>query len=496
MGDALRAEAESRMSVPDARELAALTAAGAALDDASFTRVRAEAAGARNARDARVFAAEAAAAGHRREGQGDALTGAAAAATALTALAAIALAILHIWWPAGALAMAAILCAAYALRAVRRRWIQVSVQRERQATLDTAAASEAATSRKVAEALASLGVTSFEELAERRRRARELVAHREAAEAAKRRCDEARTRAAAAAQEFDALADLLAPGTEARVRAERLAVAKERASRRNARDGIELQLSMLGVRRGDVLGSDDEVALERELEALLAAGALPRAGADGRALRALEAERAAIAAQLHDVEREVTRLEAELFAAEAGGRDLAALDEEVQELRAGIERVRPFERAVDLARKTIDERMREAHEKFARRLADYATGAFARVTSGRYTDLRVVPSTLDITVRAPETGDLRELSELSAGTREQAFLVVRLAMARMFAEGGEVLPLMLDEPFVSWDSERLVRGLAALRVAARDSQTIVFTSNESLAAAAGAGGAARIDLAV
>ena len=67
-------------------------------------------------------------------------------------------------------------------------------------------------------------------------------------------------------------------------------------------------------------------------------------------------------------------------------------------------------------------------------------------------------------------------------------------MARMFAEGGEVLPLMLDEPFVSWDAERIGRGLLALRAAARGTQTIVFTSNEPLATSARAAGATRIDL--
>ena len=72
----------------------------------------------------------------------------------------------------------------------------------------------------------------------------------------------------------------------------------------------------------------------------------------------------------------------------------------------------------------------------------------------------------------------------SAGTRDQIYLVVRLAMARMFAEGLEVLPLLLDDPFAFWDQERLERCLPLLMEGSKKTQTIVFTSSDDLAAAA------------
>ena len=65
-------------------------------------------------------------------------------------------------------------------------------------------------------------------------------------------------------------------------------------------------------------------------------------------------------------------------------------------------------------------------------------------------------------VRAPETGAIVEVSELSAGTREQAYLVVRLAMLRMFGEGIETAPLLLDDPFSYWDEARIERGFPVL----------------------------------
>ena len=67
-------------------------------------------------------------------------------------------------------------------------------------------------------------------------------------------------------------------------------------------------------------------------------------------------------------------------------------------------------------------------------------------------------------------------------------------MVRMFAEGIETAPIVLDDPFAFWDEERIERGLPILKAAARDGQMIVFTTSRELADAATAAGAHRIDL--
>ena len=147
-----------------------------------------------------------------------------------------------------------------------------------------------------------------------------------------------------------------------------------------------------------------------------------------------------------------------------------------------------------LARATIDARTKEAHQKFARRLADYASDTFARITGDRYLDLRVDPTTLAVRARVPETGEILDVERLSAGTREQAYLVVRLAMVRMFAEGLETAPLLLDDPFAFWDDERIERSFPILDTAANGGQIVLFTTSRELVAAARARGARVLDL--
>jgi uncharacterized protein YhaN len=94
----------------------------------------------------------------------------------------------------------------------------------------------------------------------------------------------------------------------------------------------------------------------------------------------------------------------------------------------------------------------------------------------------------------PETGEIVDVDHLSAGTREQAYLFVRLAMVRMFAEGLETAPLLLDDPFAFWDDARIARGLPILEDASRDIQIVLFTTSRPFAEAAAARGAKLIDI--
>jgi uncharacterized protein YhaN len=248
------------------------------------------------------------------------------------------------------------------------------------------------------------------------------------------------------------------------------------------------------MRRAQILGAEDDFALQAEYDALLAAGVEPAAEDDQRSLHACERERAELDGRAREAERLVASLEGELKAGEETAPDVAELDEALAYTRAQIARLEAFERAVSLAARTIDERKNEAHRGFARRLEEYSAGVLGSITGGRYGDVRIDPATLAIRVRIPETGAIEELDRLSAGTRDQIALVVRFATARMFAEGIETPPLLLDDPFAFWDAARIERCLPVLVAGARETQTLLLTASPELADAAQRAGAVRIDL--
>jgi uncharacterized protein YhaN len=482
----------TRMTPALLDELAERKQDGAALDDTEFARLQAAAQEGTEARDRATFAANEVQSARRTLDTGSGLSGAALASGIFVLLGATVLAYFQDWILTAVVGAVALMLFVFAFARIGRRRAAAAKLARMEKAADDETAAERAASRKVAAILEPLRVPSIEEFGKRRQRARELTERKRNADRTAERAAQTRAKAEAAARDFDNLASTLGPAEGSRQA--QLAAAKERAARKSARDGIEVRLSMLDVRRNDVLGSDEEFALEREFEELLASGVVP-AGLDGTTSpRAFEAERADIERRFHEASTAAATSGAELRTAESQVGDLAALDERTQTLQAEAGRLELFEAAVLLARQRIEERTREAHQKFARRLADYASQTISHVTAGRYNDVRIDPTTLAVRVRAPENGAIVDVARLSEGTREQAYLVVRLAMARMFAEGLERPPLLLDDPFAYWDETRIARSLPILEEGSLVTQTIVFTTSSQLVAAAGARGANVIDL--
>jgi len=485
-------EAVARRFTPAlAAEFAERETDGGALDDAAYADLGRASAAVRAAREATNLATARAQSARSAIDGGNELFGAAAAAAILLLVGALATAAIHVWIGAAVLTVLAVVVAVVAWSAGRRRRAARATVTKMQRAADTAAGAERDAAARVAAILAPLRVGTLEELASRRERARELRERRDEARRLAERCEASYANAERAGATFDALASRLITKTASR--AGDLAAARTREARTNARAGIDTQLRMFGVRRSDVLGTDDEAALEAELLELRRAG-VEAAALEGASPRAFEAERADLERRASESRALVAATAAELRTSEAQIGDLAALDEQVTALRLGAERLERFEAAVTHARRTIDERTREAHQRFASRLADYASRTFAGVTADRYVDLRVDPATLALRARAPETGAFVSVEQLSAGTREQAYLVVRLAMARMFGEGLETAPLLLDDPFAYWDDARIERGLPVIEAASLDAQIVLFTTSRQLADGAARRGARLIEL--
>lgn len=75
-------------------------------------------------------------------------------------------------------------------------------------------------------------------------------------------------------------------------------------------------------------------------------------------------------------------------------------------------------------------------------------------------------------------GVAEELTRLSEGTQEQLAVLVRLGLARLLAESGARVPLILDDALVYSDDRRIERMFAALKLAAEQHQVMVLTCRE------------------
>ncbi|HEX3468980.1 MAG TPA: AAA family ATPase [Candidatus Elarobacter sp.] len=492
-GAAAVAVVEERLTAAESAELTERIGDAGTFDDDAFEALCAAGAQA-DAAHARAAAAANDAAAARRDVEGGRSPAGVILVFALIALAIdVGLAIAHAWlWSALASAFAiAFGGAAYARgnrHADRRKEAE-----DKQRTADLALADEQRAAHVVAAVLEPLGIANLGELARRRERYLALRGREHAALKTEVRAHTAAAAVGSEAERFDALAAALVADVDGD-RAAKRAAARQRAARRHERDGLDARLAMLTVRRGDILLGDDEFALQAEYDQLLADGVAPATNDDAALLRALERERAELDERAREAERSVATLEGALRAGESNVPSVAELDEAVAQTQAEIDRLVAFERAVKLARRTIDARKEEAHRAFARRLEEYSAGVLAAISGGRYGEIFVNPATLEINVRVPETGAIEPLEKLSAGTRDQIALVVRFATARMFAEGLETPPILLDDPFAYWDAERVERCLPALFRGALDAQCILFTASNELGDAAVTAGATRIEL--
>ncbi len=480
-------------SIEERDELEARRRDAGLLDDDAFDALAAAAAQA-EAAHARASAAGNDAAAERREGDdGRALAGGLVATTFAVTVGDIGVMIAHWWlWAAVASAIALVLGIALAMRA-RGRATRRRTADGKQRIADAATADERRAAEVVAKVLDPFGIVRLDELARRRERFVALSARAVAFEKMQSRARLAREGADAEAERFDRVADVLVADVEG-TREQRREIARQRSVRRGERNGIDASLAMLTMRRGEILRGEDEYALQADYDALVAAGVEPAAKDEPAVLRSIERELAELTARRHDVDARMHSLEGELRAGEANVPDVAALDEAVAAGRAQIARLEAFERAVGKARATIELRKDEAHRAFARRLEQYSAEVLGTITGGRYGEIRLDPATLAVRVRVPETDAIEELDRLSAGTGDQIALVVRFATARMFAEGLERPPLLLDDPFAFWDAGRIARCLPLLVHGALEAQTLLFTASDELADAAAEAGAHRIDL--
>ena len=70
------------------------------------------------------------------------------------------------------------------------------------------------------------------------------------------------------------------------------------------------------------------------------------------------------------------------------------------------------------------------------------------------------------------------LTQLSGGTQEQLALLVRLAFARLLAQSGQGIPVILDDALVYTDDARIEALFDALTLQASDLQILVFSCRQ------------------
>jgi exonuclease SbcC len=161
---------------------------------------------------------------------------------------------------------------------------------------------------------------------------------------------------------------------------------------------------------------------------------------------------------------------------------VAEAEEAAAIARTELERVEGLAMGVD---RTL-QLLRAAEERIHRDLAPILSQAVARwlpiVSRGAYAEISVDPAHLKVSVKEVGSGQWRDARLLSEGTREQIYLLLRVAMAQHLVTTGERAPLLLDEVTAQSDSDRKRDLLDVLHQLSAERQVVLFTHDDEVVA--------------
>lgn len=154
--------------------------------------------------------------------------------------------------------------------------------------------------------------------------------------------------------------------------------------------------------------------------------------------------------------------------------DTDELQRKIAELSEEYERVKLEYDALTLAADILGEAGGEIQHKITPKLSSRTAELFSRMTGSRY-DAILLDKELRAAARPAGDSISREASFLSAGTIDQLYLSVRLAICELAFPEDKMCPIILDDALVNFDDERCRYALKLLKELAQERQILLFS---------------------
>ena len=121
----------------------------------------------------------------------------------------------------------------------------------------------------------------------------------------------------------------------------------------------------------------------------------------------------------------------------------------------------------------LSESLTAARKSFGSALENETLKNFALLSGGAYDAINI---SSDFDLSAQKSGDfgMHEIEFLSRGTKDQAYLALRFAVAKLITEK-EPLPIILDDSLSQYDDKRFALALDFLKDYAKNTQITLFT---------------------
>ncbi|WP_271881175.1 AAA family ATPase [Phaeobacter italicus] len=221
--------------------------------------------------------------------------------------------------------------------------------------------------------------------------------------------------------------------------------------------------------------TEDVHSAQAELEGLLASAPdLDQARAAAQRARSVQAT---AQARLQDIARDLAVLDSriETHASHAVEEELA----EVQDLLAVQEKAHAAVTFEVATLQRLDQALEAAQDGAQAQYLGPLMGELAPLLRRLWPEAELQVDADSVLPRQLARGATEEsLTQLSGGTQEQLALLVRLAFARLLAQSGQGIPVILDDALVYTDDARIEALFDALTLQASDLQILVFSCRQ------------------
>jgi len=178
--------------------------------------------------------------------------------------------------------------------------------------------------------------------------------------------------------------------------------------------------------------------------------------------------------------REKERCEFIIDKGEYSTENLIELEESLENYEEALEREGKKVRIYELAKEFISKARDEALSSITDILKEGIQEYFEIFTSDKYKQVEISKDdkgNLEFWIYSDEKGGLAKPEDLSGGVIDEFYLACRLALVKLIF-GDKKPPLILDDPFVNFDSVRLAKTRNFFKTLASDYQIIIFTLSD------------------
>ncbi len=154
--------------------------------------------------------------------------------------------------------------------------------------------------------------------------------------------------------------------------------------------------------------------------------------------------------------------------------NLSNIEEELVENTEKMMSLRSLEKSIYLAKEVLEQSYEKMKNTVTPKFTEELSRTIAEITNGKYNKVRLNDDT-GLVVEL-ENGNYIPVSRLSVGTIDQLYLSLRLAMVENLSE--EKMPIILDETFAYYDTERLENILKYIAERFSDYQIVLFTCTQ------------------